>query len=103
MGRRLQKWGHTGQQCRRTEVNKLRRHVAIRRSNLERNSGLYAIYSIECPSTGHRVQETSLIEPPFAPAEWEFVTVGNVQHLRNIFDREGSIAGALERRKVCRI
>src|SRR5712691_2373200 len=103
MGRRLQEWRSAGQQGWRTEVNKLRRYDATRRPYLEGNTGLDAIHTVERPATNHRGQETTLIEPLFASTEREFVAVRNVQHLRNVLDRERSIAGPLERRKVCGI
>ena len=46
MGWRLQEWGLTRQQCGRAEVVKLGWHIAERRGNLKRNSGLNAEYSV---------------------------------------------------------
>src|SRR5438445_2296882 len=101
MAWRLLEWGRTGQQCRRTKVNKLRRYVASRRRNLERNSGLDAVHSVKRPPTQHRVHQAALVQPRLAPTEWEFIVECDVERLGNVFNRQRPIAGALERRKVC--
>src|ERR1041384_2390410 len=57
---RLEKRGHSRQQCWHTETDKLRRHIAESGGNLERNSRLYAIHATDFPATEHCSQRPTL-------------------------------------------